>query len=193
LSGRAVAHDDASQRDGRFHETTHETAMTIQEILQELDGEIAATRRALERVPNDRLAWRPHEKSLSLGQLAYHVASLPGVIAEIATQDTFDVEQPIPRPSVQEAAEATLILERSLARAKELIGAMRDADLGLPWRMVTSAGVEVGAVPRSVVIRSILLNHWYHHRGQLTVYLRQLDVPVPSIYGPSADELPPRG
>jgi uncharacterized damage-inducible protein DinB len=164
--------------------------MTIQEILQELDAESAATRRALARVRDEKLDWRPHEKSLSLGQLAYHIAAIPGRIAEVAMQDTF-VAGPVPRPSVGSSAEALSLLEQSLARATELISALSDDDLGRPWRMVI--GDQQAVLPRGAVIRSVLLNHWYHHRGQLTVYLRQTEASVPSVYGPSADEMPELG
>jgi uncharacterized damage-inducible protein DinB len=160
---------------------------SIDELLQELEQETRHTRHALERVPEDRLDWRPHPKSLSLGQLAMHVATLPGALAEISTRTDFDVGSPIPRPSVDSVAELLQVLEKSVADAKATLSSMRDADLETPWRMM-SGGREVGALPRGAFLRAILFNHWYHHRGQLTVYLRLAGASVPAIYGNSADE-----
>lgn len=161
--------------------------MTIQEILRELDQEAASTRRALERVPEDRLEWRPHEKSMTLGQLAMHIATIPGRIADLARESSFEARGDTSRPETESRERLLAAFDESLAHAREVIGGMSDADLGETWRM-TRGGSELMAMPRAAVLRTILLNHWYHHRGQLTVYLRELDVPVPAIYGPSADE-----
>jgi uncharacterized damage-inducible protein DinB len=160
---------------------------TIAELIAELDEETDATRRVLARVPEDRLDWRPHPKSLTLGQLATHVATLPGALAELSTLAEFDVRTPIPRPTADGVAGLLAALGSSVESARATLGAMGDDALATPWRMVDGAR-EVGALPRGAFLRSTLFNHWYHHRGQLTVYLRQLDVPVPAIYGPSADE-----
>src|ERR687885_673986 len=159
----------------------------MEELLGELEQEARSTRRVLERVPEDRLDWRPHDKSLSLGQLAMHVASIPGRIAALAEVDTFDVRTQIPRPSARSTAELLDTLDRSVAEAKARLGGMRDDDLAKPWRM-TREGRELMAIPRAALLRSVLFNHWYHHRGQLTVYLRETGAPVPAIYGDSADE-----
>jgi uncharacterized damage-inducible protein DinB len=123
---------------------------------------------------------------LTIGQLAMHVATLPGAIAEISTR-AFDVKTVIPRPSATSTAELLAVLEESLTRARTLLGAMDDAALASPWRMV-NGDQEVRVVPRGSLLRSIMLNHWYHHRGQLTVYLRQTGALLPPIYGDSADE-----
>jgi uncharacterized damage-inducible protein DinB len=162
--------------------------LTISDLLDELEEEAEATRRVLERVPDAQLDWRPHQKSMTLGELAMHIASIPGAIAEVSTQD-FDVKTVIPRPGVRNSAELLFTLEASLRQAKTLLGAMNDADLSLPWRMVDD-DQEVVVFSRGQLLRSVMLNHWYHHRGQLTVYLRQIGVPLPSIYGGSADEDP---
>jgi uncharacterized damage-inducible protein DinB len=159
----------------------------IEELLQELDEETRNTRRVLERVPEDRLEWRPHPKSLTLGQLAMHVATLPGALAGISMQPSFDVRTPIPRPGAASRAELLQVLERSVADAKAILRKLDEPALATPWRMV-SGDREVGAVPRGAFLRSVMLNHWYHHRGQLTVYLRQTGALVPAIYGDSADE-----
>jgi uncharacterized damage-inducible protein DinB len=160
----------------------------IDALIQELEQEAKTTRRVLERVPGDKLAWKPHPKSMSLGQLALHVATTPGGVAEITQKNPFPAPQ-FTQPSATSAAELVPTLEQSVARAKEILRAMDDASLTTIWR-VMDGDREVMAVPIGGVLRSIMLNHWYHHRGQLSVYLRELNVPVPSIYGPSADENP---
>jgi uncharacterized damage-inducible protein DinB len=160
----------------------------IDGLLQELEAEAHTTRRVLERVPDHQLAWRPHEKARTLGELALHVASVPGAVAEIATQSQIQAPQ-FTDPSPNSAAELVPALEQSIAKAKSLLGGMDDATATATWRMMRGDR-ELFALPRAALLRSIMLNHWYHHRGQLTVYLRELGVPVPSIYGPSADENP---
>lgn len=162
---------------------------TIKDLLQELEMETHTTRRVLERVPDDRLDWQPHEKSMTLGQLAQHVASLPGAIAEISMQPKFDISVQHPRPVATSTAEILSTHDWSVGRAKELLGSMDDASLSIPWKLVDGEQ-EVMTITRGAVLRTILFNHTYHHRGQLTVYLRQCSVPVPAIYGPSADERP---
>jgi uncharacterized damage-inducible protein DinB len=160
--------------------------LTIQDLLQELEQEAHATRRVLERVPGNSLNWKPHTKSMTLGELAMHVANLPGAIAEVSTRD-FDVKTVIPRPSATSTAELLAVLEDSLKRAKTLLVAMADAGLASTWRMVNGDQV-IMSMTRGELLRSVMLNHWYHHRGQLTVYLRQTGAPVPAVYGDSADE-----
>lgn len=160
--------------------------LTTGDLLQELEQESGSTRRVLERVPESRLDWKPHAKSMTLGELAMHVANLPGAIAEISTRD-FDVKTPIPRPSARSVAELLAALDRSLARARTVLASMGDAALAAPWRAMNGDQV-VWSQPRGQFLRSVMLNHWYHHRGQLTVYLRQTGALVPGIYGDSADE-----
>ena len=161
----------------------------INGMLQELDQEAATTRRVLERVPENQLAWRPHVKARTLGELAMHVATVPGAVAElIASQSPAQVPQ-FKDPPLNAASELIPALEESIAKAKKVLGGMDDATLMATWRMMRGEQ-ELFALPRIALLRSIMLNHWYHHRGQLSVYLRELDVPIPSIYGPSADENP---
>ncbi|HEX8693553.1 MAG TPA: DinB family protein [Longimicrobium sp.] len=162
---------------------------TIAELLQELEQEAPTTRRVLERVPEDQLGWKPHEKSMSLGELAMHIATLPGGIAELALQSTFDMSTRIPRPAAASTAELVSAFDQSVARAREVLGGMSDADLAAPWKMVRGEQV-VLSITRGALLRTIMMNHSYHHRGQLSVYLRQTGALVPSIYGPSADEAP---
>ena len=157
-------------------------------LVQELEQEAQATRRVLERVPDAHLDWRPHAKSCSLGQLALHVAQIPGTVA------TLSMQSPAAPPAfVQErpARSADLVpaLQQSVTTAKSILESTSDATMAETWRLV-SGDRELMAIPRVAFLRAIMLNHWYHHRGQLLVYLRQLDVPVPSVYGPSADENP---
>jgi uncharacterized damage-inducible protein DinB len=161
---------------------------TIEALLQELEQEARTTRRVLERVPGDRLAWKPHDKSMSLGQLALHVATIPGAVAEMAGRSPVPVPE-FKRPSATSAAELIPALEQSVAKATAALRAMDDATLAKTWRVV-DGDQEVMALPVGALLRSIMLNHWYHHRGQLAVYLRQVGAMVPSIYGPSADENP---
>jgi uncharacterized damage-inducible protein DinB len=160
----------------------------IEALIQELEQEAQTTRRVLERVPGDRLGWKPHEKSMSLGQLALHVATLSGFVSDMARQSPF----PAPRfiqASAASASELIPALEQSVSKAKENMRAIGDTGLGNMWQVV-DGDKELMTMPVGAVLRFIMLNHWYHHRGQLSVYLRELGVPVPSIYGPSADESP---
>jgi uncharacterized damage-inducible protein DinB len=160
----------------------------IDGLLQELEMEAQTTRRVLERVPENQLTWRPHEKARTLGQLALHVATVPGGVAEIAVQSQMQAPQ-FTDPNPATAAELIPALDASIARAKTLLGDMDDATVTAMWTMKQGER-ELFSIPRIALLRSIMLNHWYHHRGQLSVYLRELDVPIPSIYGPSADENP---
>jgi len=160
----------------------------IKALLLELEQEAETTRRVLERVPGDRLSWKPHAKSMSLGQLALHIAMVHGAVAQLSTQAQVPPPQFI-HPEPASAAELIPALDKSIQQAKEVLRGMDDAALGRTWRVVDGER-EVMAVPVGGLLRSIMLNHWYHHRGQLSVYLREVGVPVPSIYGPSADENP---
>jgi uncharacterized damage-inducible protein DinB len=157
-------------------------------LLSELEHEAQATRRVLERVPHTHLTWKPHPKSMSLGQLALHVAMVPAVVAEFAARDSMERPQFV-QPEAAAASELLPALDSSVAKAREHLGGMDDAAMTSTWRL-TSGGRELMAMPRAAFARTVMLNHWYHHRGQLLVYLRLLDVPVPSVYGPTADEDP---
>jgi uncharacterized damage-inducible protein DinB len=162
---------------------------TLEPMLGELRQEGATTRRVLERVPADKLTWKPHAKSMSLGQLAMHVAKIPGEISNMAKLDEFEASggfNPVAATNVQELLTA---LDASLKAAEEYLAGASDSQVMANWRL-TMKGKEILNIPRIALLRTIMLNHWYHHRGQLSVYLRLLDVPVPSIYGPSADENP---
>jgi uncharacterized damage-inducible protein DinB len=165
--------------------------MTIaQGLLQELEQEATTTRRLLERVPDNRLSWRPHEKGRTLGELAMHVAIVPGATAEFAAAPSPvqapDFRDPMPPQTTPELLKA---FDESLAKARRILGGMDDSSATATWRLMVGDR-EIMAMPRAAFMRAIMLNHWYHHRGQLSVYLRFLGVPLPSIYGPTADENP---
>lgn len=160
----------------------------IDAVLMEMEQEARATRRLLERVPQEKLSWKPHPKSFSLGQLALHVAQVPGGVSRMAAQDTYELMQ-FRQDEAKSRAELLETLEQGLATAREILSNMDDEKLAAPWTLRRN-GTVIMTVPRIGMIRTILLNHYYHHRGQLSVYLRLLDVPLPSIYGPSADENP---
>jgi uncharacterized damage-inducible protein DinB len=161
----------------------------IDGLLAELEQEAATTSRVLQRIPQAHLSWRPHPKSMSLGQLALHVATVPGNVAELAAKDTIPNPPSFTQPEAATAAELVPSLEASVSKAKQVLGGFDDARMGAMWRLQRD-GKEILAMPRAAVVRTIMLNHWYHHRGQLLVYLRLLNQSVPSVYGPTADESP---
>jgi len=161
----------------------------IDGLLAELEQEAQTTRRVLERIPQAHLSWKPHPKSMSLGQLALHVATVPGNVAEIAAVDTIPEPPSFVQPEAATAAELLPALTESVAKARRALGGFDDARMGAMWRL-QSGGRDIMAMPRVAFVRAIMLNHWYHHRGQLLVYLRMLDLSVPSVYGPTADENP---
>jgi uncharacterized damage-inducible protein DinB len=157
-------------------------------LIGELHAEAAATRRVIDRLPEDRLAWKPHAKSMSLGQLALHLAQLPLGIAMLV--EPLTVEAPVvPLPQPTSVRDIIAALDRSVAHAAGRLAAWGDEGLDAAWTM-TRGGVPVVTRSRGEIVRSLMFNHVYHHRGQLTVYLRLLDVPVPPTYGPTADENP---
>ncbi|MEQ1856705.1 MAG: DinB family protein [Longimicrobiales bacterium] len=160
----------------------------VDPMIQELEQEAVTTRRVLERLPAGKLSWRPHQKSMSLGQLGLHVAQTPGSVAKLAAAS-------IDTPPTFQQAEATsrdemlTALDASVAEAKAALNGWSDAQMMETWSM-TAGGQTLMAVPRVGLLRAVMLNHWYHHRGQLLVYLRLLGESVPSVYGPTADESP---
>lgn len=157
-------------------------------LIAEMNQEAETTKRVLERVPGDKLDWQPHPKSMPLGQLAFHVARIPSAIANLMKEDSVDIGVFGHDPA--ESIDKLLpTLETSLQTANSILDQFDDAAMMAKWT-VTKDGQEIFGLPRVGLARAILLNHWYHHRGQLSVYLRLLGVPVPSIYGPSADENP---
>ena len=157
-------------------------------LLAEFTQEVESTRRVLDRVPEDRLSWKPHPKSMSLGQLAMHVAGVPGGVTSLLRELVAEVPI-VPLTEATSRAEILNTLEWSVVTVTNALTAWGDEGLHAEWRM-TLNGETLLAMPRIDMVRSTVLNHWYHHRGELIVYLRLLDVPIPAIYGPSADENP---
>lgn len=160
----------------------------IAPFIAEIDEEAEITKRLLEIIPEDKLTWRPHPKAMSLGQLALHIAQSQGAVAEVAQADTVG----LPGFTQAEAATCAEILDafvESTQEAKDILSATSDEQALAEWKLVDGERVLM-AMPRTAVWRSIMLNHNYHHRGQLSTYLRTLDIPLPSIYGTSADTNP---
>jgi uncharacterized damage-inducible protein DinB len=157
-----------------------------EELLAEFEAQALVTRRFLERLPESKLMWKPHAKSLTAGQLAYHLAVVPGGVTRGAQRS--EVPPPefkFPQPeSVKQVLET---LDESIATVREVIPTFDDRAMNETWRIVAGDQVLL-AIPRQAFLRNVMLNHWYQHRGQFSVYLRMLDVAVPSSWGPSADE-----
>jgi uncharacterized damage-inducible protein DinB len=159
-------------------------------FVAELEYEAAATRKLLERLPAAKLSWRPHPKSMTLGQLAQHVATTPSIPKNLLGGDSFDASTVDFAPAQPTTvAEVRKTFEDSMASACATLSAWTEKDMQAKWRLVAGPK-ELMAAPKGALVRSLVLNHMVHHRGQLTVYLRLLDVPLPSVYGPSADEKP---
>jgi uncharacterized damage-inducible protein DinB len=160
--------------------------MTFAEsMLPEFDQEMATTRRLLERVPGERMEWKPHPKSFSLGHLAQLVAWMPGWTTSMLREPAIDLAATAGY-SIETPEALLREFDRNVREGREAIAGVRDEELGAPWSLKRGATV-LFTLPRGVVVRQHI-NHLIHHRGQLSVYLRLLDVAVPSIYGPTADE-----
>jgi uncharacterized damage-inducible protein DinB len=159
-------------------------------ILPEFDHETATTRTLLERVPADKSEWKPHPKSMSLGQLAMHIANLPrwaSITLERTEFDTNPADGPrITTPPFESTSSLLQAYDASVSAARALLAATPDAGFMVQWTL-KNGGKNMFSMPRIAVFRSFVLNHAVHHRGQLSVYLRLLDVPIPNIYGPTAD------
>lgn len=162
--------------------------MLNQPFIAELNHEAASTKRILERVPDGKFDWKPHAKSMTLGRLVSHVAELPGFLNSILTMDEFDFAQGHYKSSVAKTPEELMNLFKQ--KLDEVIQTLQNtSDEKMQANFTLRNGDRVfGTMPRLVAVRSMALNHIIHHRGQIAVYLRLLDVPVPGMYGPSADE-----
>ena len=157
-------------------------------LLAEFEIQAPITRRFIERLPEEKYTWKPHEKSMTAGQLAYHLASVPGGVVRLANanptpEPTFNFPQPANRQ------ELLNVFEESVATVRAELSDATDAHMNETWRL-SIGGQEVLAQPRGLFLRDVMLSHWYQHRGQFCVYLRILNVPVPASWGPSADEPP---
>lgn len=161
----------------------------IDPLLMEFDREASTTRKVLERCPDAKLLWQPHPKSMTLGKLATHLATVPTMVASSVLGDGLDLAGIAPAPPAGTTAEIVRTFDTACAGAKAAMAQLDDARALGSWTL-SRGGVTLMSLPRIAFLRTILLNHSVHHRGQLSVYLRLLDVPVPPIYGPSADENP---
>lgn len=165
--------------------------MSISEgLLPEFDQETATTRKLLEQVPEDKLQWGPHEKSMTLGRLAAHIAELPGWAPALLEQDEFDVAPPdgegYSPPALDSVSAILETFDANVAKARSMLASTSDAAFMDAWTL-KKGGEKLFSVPRIGMVRSMLMNHAIHHRGQLTVYLRLSGAAVPQSYGPTAD------
>jgi uncharacterized damage-inducible protein DinB len=159
-----------------------------QMLLPEFDQEVKSTRKLLECVPDGKFDYKPHEKSMPLGRLAAHIAEMPQYVVGTLKQERMDFtgeEKPFAPATRKELLEA---FDKSAAEARDLLAKASDEDLAKVWTL-TYKGQQVFAMPRTAVLRTMCLNHLYHHRGQLGVYLRMNNIAIPGMYGPSADEM----
>ena len=161
----------------------------IDVLLPEFDRETGTTRRVLERVPDAALEWKPHDKSMTLGELAAHVADLPRWTVNVMNQNSFDLaaEGRISTPAPTSTVELLALFDRNVTNARALLPGTIDGTLVKPWTLKRGKQ-ELFRLPKIAMLRYLVLNHLIHHRGQLSVYLRLQDVAIPAIYGPSADE-----
>jgi uncharacterized damage-inducible protein DinB len=160
-----------------------------QTLLPEFDNEMKLTRKALERVPDDKFDWKPHEKSMSLGRLAGHLAELPGFATAIIQTEGMNFDKGEYKPAVvKNRAEVLEVFDKNVAATREAITGATDDHLRQPWHLIYKEK-KLFEAPRIAALRGMAMNHIIHHRGQFTVYLRLNDVAVPAIYGPSADEM----
>jgi uncharacterized damage-inducible protein DinB len=162
-------------------------------LLPEFDNEMANTRKTLERVPHEKFDWKPHEKSMAMGGLATHLSNIPTWAVYSIDQDSLDLApegKPLPHAELANSqAELLATFDTNAAKARAAIAGASDAELFKPWALMSN-GNTILTMPKIAVLRSFVMNHLIHHRAQLGVYLRLNDIPVPSIYGPSADENP---
>ncbi|MGD1154452.1 MAG: DinB family protein [Terriglobia bacterium] len=160
-------------------------------LLPEFDREMANTRKVLERVPDDKLGWKPHEKSMTVRQLALHLALFPGWATQTFEKESIDIAPPgaapYQPPPVNSRKEILEIFDRDLPKARAALARASDADLSKVWTLLR-AGKTIFSLPRTGVLRGMVMNHMIHHRAQLGVYLRLNNLPLPATYGPSADE-----
>ena len=159
-----------------------------QSLLAEFEIQAPITRKFIERLPEDKYVWKPHEKSMSAGQLAYHLALIPaGVVRLVNANPTPEPSFNFPQPANRQ--ELLNVFDESVATVRTELAKATDAHMNETWRL-TIGGKEVVAQPRGLFLRDVMLSHWYQHRGQFSVYLRILNIPVPASWGPSADEPP---
>jgi uncharacterized damage-inducible protein DinB len=162
-----------------------------QMLLPEFDQEMAGTRKVLERVPDDKLDWKAHPKSNTIGWVATHLANIPTWTGYTLNQDSLDINPggtALVAPPALSRREVLDRLDQNVAAARQQIAAADDAQFARPWTLLSN-GSPLFTLPKIAVLRSFVLNHMIHHRAHLCVYLRLNDIPVPGLYGPSADEM----
>ena len=157
-----------------------------QELLAEFEAQAPVTRTFLERLPEDRLTWKPHPKSMTAGQLAYHLAFVPGGVIRGAQNSQVPPPE-FRHPQPDSVRQVLQVFDESVATVRDVLPGFDDAAMHQIWRIV-DGDRELLALPRQAFLRHIMLNHWYQHRGQFSVYLRMLNVAVPVSWGPTADE-----
>ncbi len=157
-------------------------------LLPELDNELGSLRKCLERLPGEQFGYQPHPKSMTLGQLATHLAQMPLWGATTINTTELDLSGDFEQPKPQTTAELLEIFEGGASQFRAVLASASDEDLMVTWTLIGPGGTVMMAMPRIAVLRGMVMNHLVHHRGQLSVYMRLLDIPVPSIYGRSADE-----
>jgi uncharacterized damage-inducible protein DinB len=161
-----------------------------QALLAEFDQEMPATRKTLERVPDSKWDWKPHPKSGTMGWYANHLVMFPGWLASLFDGESFDFApggKPLEFPQPHNTKEALEMFDKGVAKARAALAKATDEQLAAKWTLLNNGQIFF-SLPRAAVFRSMVMNHMIHHRGQLTVYFRLNDIPVPSLYGPSADE-----
>ena len=163
--------------------------MSAQSLLAEFEQELVATKNLLEVLPENRLNWQPHEKAMTLGQLAFHVAIIPFRYLNFAKDGQVEVDVIIDHPIPETKAQIMQSLEQSASNTQAILSEVSQPWFEQEWQLLKS-GNAIAVMPRMAFIRAFVFNHWYHHRGELATYLRILDVKLPSIYGPTADVNP---
>jgi uncharacterized damage-inducible protein DinB len=166
------------------------TAPTAQSFQAEFEIQAPITRKFLERLPEDKLTWKPHEKSMTAGQLAYHLATVPAGVLRLVQNNPAQAPSSFNFPQPASRQEILTAFDNSVAAVRDLLPTFDDESMNETWRLL-AGGREVLVQPRALFLRDVMLSHWYQHRGQFCVYLRLLNVAVPASWGPSADELPP--
>ncbi len=169
---------------------TQPATSIAESLLAEFEAQAPITRRFLERLPEDKLTWKPHEKSMTAGQLAYHIATIPGGIVRFVENNPAQAPDGFKFPQPGSLQEVLDQFNDSIVTVRRQLPQFDDNAMNELW-LLMAGDRELMAVPRASFLRNIMLNHWYQHRGQFCVYLRLLNVPVPASWGPSADEMPP--
>ena len=183
-------YETGAEKSGCCSGEAEKSRKMLEPTIAEYQAEVVITRKLLSKVPADKLTWKPHDKSMTLGQLALHIAQIPDRVSALAERNGFDASQANFIPAQpRELNEVLTGFETAVVEGEKRLRSMTDEAAMQPWTM-TLGEKTVFTVPRAGIVRTIMLNHWYHHRGQLSVYLRLLDVPLPVIYGRSADESP---